>query len=327
MHVLIVDDHLSEAESFARLIEANTGLSCTSTDDPDHALQLAEATLFGVVVLDQSMPRMEGTDLYERLRVSLPAAKALMLTQEDDSTAVADALNLGFTGHLHKARVAELSDRVMSLHIAYETSRARADPVGEIVYERKHFFRTQATVRLQTSEELDDRFIDTDEWETLVQINAGQERKISRTISSKHGIAIENELTKETSVSLGLKATQIVELSQGIEAKLVQRSKTAVQAETAVVEVLEETYRLPQEPVDPTTLHVKSRLFEGAPVYRRHRLVLVSECRCCDRKTWTALVVRERLPMLAFRQVDFLSDGTERALPTGFRRRQESAGH
>jgi DNA-binding NarL/FixJ family response regulator len=319
-NVLVVDDHISEARSFADLITAKTGLQCIATDDPENAISLAEGTGFSVLVLDESMPRMDGTALYDRIRGRLPWAKALMLTQEDDATAAGRAIELGYGGRLHKSQISQLPDAVLRLHIEATATHALIQSTSAVVHRQRLLGWTQHTVRLVSVTSLNDAFVDPSEWKQVVEINAGQERKISSQETLSMSVSFEHETKESLSSALGFKLKAVTEISGELSEAIDERYAVAWSGTSTAVETLEDTYRLPAEPADPKTLHVRSRHYQSAPVYRRLQIVLASQCHRCDRVQIKPAVVRQRLPLVALRQLDYLSDGSEKCVDTGFRR-------
>ena len=118
--VLVVDDVLSAAEDYARLIHAKTGLKTTYTSSAKEAVEIVLCNDIKVLVLDQVMPEKTGTELLKELR-PITKAKALMLTGEASKEDLGEAINLKFDAHLDKALVTtRLSDRVTELYVRFE---------------------------------------------------------------------------------------------------------------------------------------------------------------------------------------------------------------
>ena len=113
--VLVVDDDGGAAQSFCRLIESKTRLHAVSVSTPKDAMAVVGSYFPRVVVLDQVMPDMRGTDLFQLVTRMLPNTKAILLTAQPDDGAISDAVNIGFSRFIHKADVAQLPEAVMTL--------------------------------------------------------------------------------------------------------------------------------------------------------------------------------------------------------------------
>ena len=92
-HIIVVDDDADAAKAFAELIAAKLHIPVHSEANPDEVLQIVRQHETKVVVLDQRMPNMNGTELYKRIKEINPFVIALMLTGEADRQEVADAIS------------------------------------------------------------------------------------------------------------------------------------------------------------------------------------------------------------------------------------------
>ena len=99
--VLLADDHRMLREAFARLLEP---LCDVVGEVPDgRALLEAAAHLRpDVVVLDITMPLLNGIDAARVLRRSMPEVKIIFLTVSEDSELAAEAFRVGASGFLLK---------------------------------------------------------------------------------------------------------------------------------------------------------------------------------------------------------------------------------
>ena len=110
--VLVADDHVLFLELFAALLEPDFELVGTAED----GICLVEKSLRlrpDVVVLDITMPRLDGLSAASRLRRELPELKLVFLTSHDERPMLEKALALGASGYLLKsASPAELREAV-----------------------------------------------------------------------------------------------------------------------------------------------------------------------------------------------------------------------
>ncbi|MDX9884695.1 response regulator transcription factor [Thauera sp.] len=103
IHILLVDDH--------RLFREGVAHSLAATDDfvvvgeagsGEEALSLAAALQPDMVLLDVSMPGMGGIAAAEKLSVSLPGVRIMMLTVAEDPECLLAALKNGAHGYVLK---------------------------------------------------------------------------------------------------------------------------------------------------------------------------------------------------------------------------------
>ena len=66
--VLVVDDSLQAALEFARLVRVKAKLESIATDDPDEAIEIVKSNSIKVALLDQRMPKKNGTELFLELK-------------------------------------------------------------------------------------------------------------------------------------------------------------------------------------------------------------------------------------------------------------------
>jgi DNA-binding NarL/FixJ family response regulator len=127
--VLIADDHCIVAEGLRSLLEK----SCEVVgliQDGRQLLVEAPKLKPDVIVLDISMPLLNGLDAAQRLKQSLPGAKFVFLTTQDDANLAAAALGLGAVGYVLKhAATSELLKAISAVlqGNSYVTPKLRSE--------------------------------------------------------------------------------------------------------------------------------------------------------------------------------------------------------
>lgn len=100
--LLLADDHTMLLDAFQRLLEPRCEIVGTAGDG--HALlDLAARTRPEIIVLDISMPGLNGMDAGAQLRSTLPEVKLIFLTVNEDPDIAAAAIRLGASGFLLKS--------------------------------------------------------------------------------------------------------------------------------------------------------------------------------------------------------------------------------
>jgi len=101
--VLLVDDHPMVRAGLAALIDATSDLEVVGqAQDGAQAVELAARFLPDVVLMDLSMPVMDGVEATRRVLASAPGTKVVILTSFSDAGKVTDALGAGAIGYLLK---------------------------------------------------------------------------------------------------------------------------------------------------------------------------------------------------------------------------------
>jgi len=103
--VLLADDHSLLVEAFTKLLEPECDVVGAVQDG--RALLAAAARLKpDVVVLDISMPLLNGLDAGRRLQETMPEVKLVFLTMNEDPDLVAEAFRIGGSAYLLKSSAA-----------------------------------------------------------------------------------------------------------------------------------------------------------------------------------------------------------------------------
>jgi DNA-binding NarL/FixJ family response regulator len=130
--VLLADDHQMVADALKSLLEPR--YEVVGTVNNGHALLKAALSLQPeVIVLDVAMPQMNGLDAARHLKHSVPKAKLIFLTMNEDPQLVGEAFRAGASAFLLKQSAAsELTDAVEKVlkGSSYVTSRAAEGQVN-----------------------------------------------------------------------------------------------------------------------------------------------------------------------------------------------------
>ncbi len=118
VRVLIADDHTLVRESLVAALNASGACQVVAeAADGIEAVEKAIATRPEVVVVDLSMPRLNGIEVVRRLREALPETRVLVLTMHQEEEYVLHAVRAGASGYLAKdSATAELIAAVRDLH-------------------------------------------------------------------------------------------------------------------------------------------------------------------------------------------------------------------
>ncbi len=105
IRVLLADDHGAMLDRVARLLATECNVVGTATDG-QQALEAAQDLKPDVLVLDISMPVMNGIETAHRLKEAGAKARIVFLTVHDDPNYTREALETGALGYVLKPRIA-----------------------------------------------------------------------------------------------------------------------------------------------------------------------------------------------------------------------------
>src|SRR6266496_876377 len=103
IRILLVDDHPFVREGIKSHLAAQARIEVVGEAGSGHeALQHAARLRPDLVLMDISMPGMNGLETISRLRKTAPAARVLVLTMHDDREYIAQVFRLGARGFVRK---------------------------------------------------------------------------------------------------------------------------------------------------------------------------------------------------------------------------------
>ena len=103
IRVLLADDHALVREGLRVLLTANPGISVIGdVGNGRDAVHLAADLNPDVVIMDVSMPDLNGIEAARMMRVKCPAARIIMLSMHSTTEHVYRALEVGATGYVLK---------------------------------------------------------------------------------------------------------------------------------------------------------------------------------------------------------------------------------
>lgn len=158
IRVLIADDHNLVRESLVSVLNASGACQVVAeASDGIEAVDKAQATRPEVVIVDISMPRLNGIEVVRRLRETLPETRSLVLTMHQEDEYVLQLVHAGAAGYLAKdCATAELIAAVRDVsegrgHFSQQAAkvladslqrpkRALEDPYGDLTAREREVF-------------------------------------------------------------------------------------------------------------------------------------------------------------------------------------------
>lgn len=130
--ILLVDDHPIVREGLKTVLLRRPGWEVVGeASNGAEALEKAGTLVPDVMVLDVTMPKMNGLEVCRLIRQKMPAMEVLFVTQHDSPQMMREALSAGAKGYVVKSNAArDLLEAIelVSQHRVF-TSLARPDSV------------------------------------------------------------------------------------------------------------------------------------------------------------------------------------------------------
>jgi DNA-binding NarL/FixJ family response regulator len=105
--ILIIDDHPLTREALSSLLDRNGFAVAGEAADGEEAIELARRLQPELVLLDLSMPGMDGLQALPRLREAAPACEVVVLTASGTEDNLLGAIRGGAAGYLLKSEPPE----------------------------------------------------------------------------------------------------------------------------------------------------------------------------------------------------------------------------
>ncbi len=113
IRVLLADDHRMLREGLRRSLSEEGFDIVGEAENGDQAVQLAAELRPDVILMDVSMPELDGVEATRAIRANADAPLVVMLTMHADKEVLAEAIRAGATGYLVKdCSIEEIAEAV-----------------------------------------------------------------------------------------------------------------------------------------------------------------------------------------------------------------------
>ena len=127
MRILMIEDDPSTAESI-ELILRKADLNTYVTDSGEEGIELAKLYDYDLILLDLSLPDIDGYDVLRKLRMSRIATPTLILTGLDGIDSKIKGFSVGADDYLTKPFNRE--ELIARIHAIVRRSKGHAQPAG-----------------------------------------------------------------------------------------------------------------------------------------------------------------------------------------------------
>ena len=139
MRVLVVDDHEVVRRGVRSLILSQDGYEvCGEAVDGQDAVEKAQELRPDVIVMDVSMPRLNGLEATHLICATVPDSRILILSQHDSPEMVRQAFKAGASGYVVKSSIAR--DLIAALNSVsrqqtfFDPAISQSDPPPQYSY-------------------------------------------------------------------------------------------------------------------------------------------------------------------------------------------------
>lgn len=203
LRILIVDDHDLIRRGIRTLIETHAGWEvCGEAQTGREAIAQAEALKPDIVIMDISMPDLNGVEAAKRIRKILPGTEVLILSMHYSDQLIREIVESGVRGYIVKSdsdRDLIIAVETLSHHKPFLTPRAT-----EVILSKFNGIGTSA----ELPETVRDRL--TSREREIVQLLA--EGKSSKEVATSLGISVKTAETHRANIMRKLQLHTVSEL-------------------------------------------------------------------------------------------------------------------
>ena len=133
MRILVVDDHELVRKGICSILASDLSLTvCGEAVDGREAVQKAKVLTPDVVVMDISMPHMNGLEATREIKRLLPGTDIVMISQHESSEMVRQAFHAGAKGYVAKSSISNDLLEAITKVGRHGTFVKRLDPASSI---------------------------------------------------------------------------------------------------------------------------------------------------------------------------------------------------
>lgn len=108
MKIILAEDHNIVREGLKKLLEEDSKIIITGeAKNGKEAVELAAKLLPDLILMDISMPILNGIEATKKIKKQLPSIKILVLSMYDNEEYIKEVMNAGANGYLLKEALAE----------------------------------------------------------------------------------------------------------------------------------------------------------------------------------------------------------------------------
>lgn len=282
--ILIVDDDKNALANYGNRIKIALGIEPFLAYDPGQALNILRVYSIKVLVTDEDMQAMRGTELVRQVREELGLdIPCIMFTGFAHKVDMTEAIKLRNLKFLDKTNVLRLPDEVSESlrNYAAEIARHSGMPINKILSKRRRFIMLNSEVIVTLVRVVSiDEYSRDNEWQTIYRAERGKGVKTESVFRAAVRASWEIEAGADVSSRLGVRLRG---LGADLDAALETRTSQTVRQGLERNFELTTTETVDVEPIKdpPPRSGLRAREYQYAPVHLRLILELEVRCSCC----------------------------------------------
>ena len=107
LRILLADDHAVFRQGLAALLQQQGFVIAGEAADGLSAVRLTQALQPNVVILDSSMPGLNGVEAAREIHKLVPGTQTILLTMHEEHVSAMEALRAGMHGYIYKSQTAD----------------------------------------------------------------------------------------------------------------------------------------------------------------------------------------------------------------------------
>jgi len=317
VEILVVDDDFSYAQTIANMIGRKCNIKAIPTSSTDEAIRVMKKHCIKIAILDQRMPCMKGTELFENLSKINPYMRSIMLTGQADSDDIRKAYETHkYDAVLEKHEIDKLHDIVFRLYAKYTSVVAGNRTPKPIKRKFKFLPRAIKCSIISTDCVLDDHYVE-DGWITEKKVSENEEITETHTYSFSKEVKITESSKRLLESSLSVKSPFIKLIKQGITAEIINSYERSVKTSASNSSTKEIKYSLGKDEKNSKGVKIISKQYEYAQLYKTYLVHLQIVCGCCQTKRIIPLNILMPKENYLTRVINHLENGEEEVFLTG----------
>lgn len=316
--ILVVDDDIEAAQSFAEYITVCLKISATFESDIENVIELIKQGGIKVVILDQRMPTMSGTELYKKIQEFNPYIKAIMLTGEADRNEVAKALEMGYVSYLEKNNIQALPTRVLIAYTKYQTELYKNSDLKDFipvkVWNPLKNCGYLTSYDISSFQEITPEYVFEDKWRPTLELDAA-EKEVEDTYEFTKDIILQENTEFRSSLKSALSIIDLSKIKTEINSAITNHLGMTHKWTLRKKKKIKTIYRL-QDGVEKGKQAVK-KIYERTPLYIQYYIIIRKTCRICRKVQLYPCYVYTPIPKEKTRVRIYYSDGSNSNIDTG----------
>lgn len=116
IRVMVVDDHPAFRDGLSRLLQEENDLEVVGqAEDGEQAVELAHNLKPQVIIMDVSIPKLDGIEAARQIKNGVPESAVLLISAYGDQSYILAALRVGAAGFLTKD--APIEELIKAVHL------------------------------------------------------------------------------------------------------------------------------------------------------------------------------------------------------------------